>query len=126
MKGRCGERRLLHVHDHLCAAPRQSPRAVAPSLATGYSASGPMLRVGVDVGGTHTDAALLQGDEVLKSLKVTTTVPCDAGVAESIRQVLAASGASPPAVAAVMIGTTHFINALLQRRGLAKVLAMGH
>ena len=33
-----------------------------------------MLRIGIDVGGTHTDAVLLDGDEVVASTKALTSV----------------------------------------------------
>lgn len=52
-----------------------------------------MLRIGVDVGGTNTDAALLRGSQVLATIKTGTTADVTAGVAAAIRAVLAAGGA---------------------------------
>lgn len=48
--------------------------------------------------------------------KTTTTADVFSGVIYAVRQVLTVTN-----VAAIMIGTTHFINALIQRRNLSKV-----
>lgn len=79
------------------------------------------LRIGVDVGGTNTDAALLRGAAVLATVKAPTTEDVTGGVAEAIRAVLAAAGVSAAGVGAVMIGTTHFLNAVVEGRRLARV-----
>ncbi len=79
-----------------------------------------LLRIGVDVGGTNTDAALLRGTEVLATVKTATTADVTGGVAAAIRAVLAAEGMTGTAVGAVMIGTTHFLNALVERRHLQR------
>ena len=78
-----------------------------------------MIRIGIDVGGTNTDAVLLRGDTVLATAKQPTTEDVTAGVVHSLRLVLQQSGIAPAAVEAVMIGTTHFVNAVVQRRDLA-------
>lgn len=80
-----------------------------------------MLRIGVDVGGTNTDAALLRGSEVLATVKSSTTADVTSGVSAAIRTVLAEAGISAGAVNAVMIGTTHFLNAIVEGRHLEKV-----
>ena len=80
-----------------------------------------MLRIGVDVGGTNTDAALLSGTEVLATVKSATTADVTAGVAAAIRTVLAEAGIAAGAVNGVMIGTTHFLNAVVEGRHLEKV-----
>jgi N-methylhydantoinase A/oxoprolinase/acetone carboxylase beta subunit len=77
-----------------------------------------MIRVGIDVGGTNTDAALLDGFEVIRTIKTPTTEDVTSGVLEALRSLF--DGASPE-VDAVMIGTTHFTNAIVQRRELAQV-----
>ena len=46
-----------------------------------------MLRIGVDVGGTNTDAALLRGSQVLATVKTGTTGEVTGGVAAAIRSV---------------------------------------
>lgn len=79
-----------------------------------------MLRIGVDVGGTNTDAALLEGAKVLATVKSATTANVTDGVAEAICSVLSMTGLGGDAVGAVMIGTTHFLNAVVERRHLLK------
>ncbi len=82
-----------------------------------------LTRIGVDVGGTNTDAVLMQGDELLAQAKVPTTPDVTSGIETSIRAVL--GGANPDAhPSAVMLGTTHFTNALLERRRLAKTAVL--
>ncbi|WP_200911693.1 hydantoinase/oxoprolinase family protein [Mesorhizobium sp. 1M-11] len=80
-----------------------------------------MLRIGVDVGGTNTDAALLRGSDVLATVKSSTTADVTSGVATAIRAVLAQAAVDATAVNAVMIGTTHFLNAVVEGRHLEKV-----
>ena len=79
-----------------------------------------MLRIGVDVGGTNTDAALLRGNEVLATIKTGTTADVTGGVSNAIRSVLAAAGISGSEIGGVMIGTTHFLNAVVEGRHLEK------
>lgn len=80
-----------------------------------------MLRIGVDVGGTNTDAALLRGSEVLATVKTSTTADVTSGVNAAIRTVLAEAAVDAASVNAVMIGTTHFLNAVIEGRDLEKV-----
>lgn len=79
-----------------------------------------LLRIGVDVGGTNTDAALLCGKEILATVKRATSANVSDGVCAAVQAVLAQTGVAPPQVGALMIGTTHFLNALVERRGLSK------
>ena len=72
-------------------------------------------RIGVDVGGTNTDAALLDGRTVLASVKSPTTDDVLSGITNALSQV------SNDDVSAVVIGTTHFTNAVVQRRDLNRV-----
>jgi N-methylhydantoinase A/oxoprolinase/acetone carboxylase beta subunit len=76
-------------------------------------------RIGVDVGGTNTDAVIMAGRTVLAAVKAPTTSDVTAGVLEALAGVLAGSGIGRDAVAAVIIGTTHFTNAIIERRHLA-------
>ena len=77
-----------------------------------------LVRIGVDVGGTNTDAALMRGNDLVAQAKSPTTPDVTSGIAASIRGVMdaRAEGMRPEAV---MLGTTHFTNALLARQGLA-------
>ncbi len=80
-----------------------------------------MVRIGVDVGGTNTDAALLRGTEVVATVKTATTSDVTGGVEAAIRAVLAAGNLAGSEVGGVMIGTTHFLNALVEGRHLQRV-----
>ncbi len=84
----------------------------------------PMRRIGIDVGGTNTDAALLEGDHVVHSVKTPTTRDVTSGITRALSEILAGSGASAEGIGAVMIGTTHFTNAVVQRRDLIPVAAV--
>ncbi len=82
-----------------------------------------MNRIGIDVGGTNTDAVRLEDDHVRHAVKTPTTADVTSGVRTALARLLARAGAAP-AVDAVMIGTTHFTNAVVQRRHLAPVAAI--
>lgn len=79
------------------------------------------LRIGVDVGGTNTDAVLMDNRRVVAKLKTPTTENVTGGITTAIRSVLDESGAATDAIDAVMIGTTHFTNAIVERRHLQPV-----
>jgi len=81
-------------------------------------------RIGVDVGGTNTDAVLVEGARVLASAKTPTTPDVTAGVVAALRRLLAIAPGGAGPIAAVMIGTTHFTNAVVQRRDLSRVAAV--
>eukprot|EP00929_Paragymnodinium_shiwhaense_P024128 TRINITY_DN14957_c0_g1_i20.p1 TRINITY_DN14957_c0_g1~~TRINITY_DN14957_c0_g1_i20.p1 ORF type:complete len:836 (+),score=109.34 TRINITY_DN14957_c0_g1_i20:98-2605(+) len=83
-----------------------------------------MLRIGVDIGGTNTDAAVLEGNRVVASAKVPTTMDVISGLQSSLLAVLQDSCIDAASVKAVMVGTTHFINALLTGKSLAPVAIM--
>lgn len=70
------------------------------------------MRIGIDVGGTHTDAALVDGERVVATAKTPTTAEVSEGIAGALRGVLVET--DPAAVEAVMIGTTHFTNAVIE------------
>lgn len=82
------------------------------------------MRVGIDVGGTNTDAVLLEGDRVVAAVKTATTEDVTAGIVTAVRQVREAASLDPGSVEAVMIGTTHFINALVEASRLAPTAAL--
>ena len=79
------------------------------------------MRIGVDVGGTNTDAVLMDGADVVAWTKQPTTADVSSGIAAAIVTVLEQAGVSTDAVASVMIGTTHFTNALVERNKLDQV-----
>ena len=75
----------------------------------------------MDVGGTNTDAALMDGDQVLASCKQPTTNNVSDGIINAITTVLQQSGVTPAQIQCVMIGTTHFTNAFVERKNLLDV-----
>jgi len=72
-----------------------------------------MSVLGVDVGGTFTDAVFLVGDGSLRHAKV----PTSANQAQSVLAAAQAVGAEPGTVTRFRHGTTVATNALLERRG---------
>lgn len=82
------------------------------------------LRLGIDVGGTNTDAVLMRGGDVLATNKSFTTEDVKDGVVSAVRTLMASYGGDPASIEAVMIGTTQFVNAFVQRRELSPVAAI--
>ena len=76
------------------------------------------MRVGVDVGGTNTDAVLMDGASLIHAVKLPTTADVTTGIVDALRELLVELP-NTARVDAVMVGTTHFTNALLERRELA-------
>ncbi|MEA2788442.1 MAG: hypothetical protein QOG73_848, partial [Acetobacteraceae bacterium] len=83
-----------------------------------------MRRIGIDVGGTNTDAVLIDDNRVLAAVKTTTTADVLNGVRSALQQLLAQTAEGPGGISAVVIGTTHFTNAVIERRGLQRVGAL--
>ena len=79
--------------------------------------------IGIDVGGTNTDAVLLDGAAVVHAVKTPTTADVTGGITTALRELLAGLVPAGP-IDAVMIGTTHFTNAVVQRRDLTRVAAI--
>ena len=75
--------------------------------------------VGVDVGGTNTDAVLMDGQRLVSAAKVPTTGDVTGGIVAAIGELLKPDIATD-SIDAVRVGTTHFTNALLERNGLAR------
>jgi N-methylhydantoinase A/oxoprolinase/acetone carboxylase beta subunit len=78
-------------------------------------------RLGIDVGGTNTDVVLMHGREVVATAKSFTTADVRSGVINAVTMILDQAGEHRSEIGAVMIGTTQFVNAFVQRRGLAPV-----
>src|SRR6266540_4248819 len=83
-----------------------------------------MRRIGIDVGGTNTDAVLLEGDRVAHAVKTPTTADVTTGIERALARLVEESRVDRRGVDAVMIGTTHFTNAVVQRRDLTPVAAI--
>lgn len=67
------------------------------------------------MGGTNTDAAVVDGHTVVEALKTPTTDDVVSGVERAL------DGVDHTDVGAVIVGTTHFTNAVVQRRDLNQV-----
>ncbi|MDF1790543.1 MAG: hydantoinase/oxoprolinase family protein [Thalassobaculaceae bacterium] len=83
-----------------------------------------MRRIGIDVGGTNTDAVLVDGSTILGAVKTATTDDVTSGVRTALKDLAAAVGEAITGAGAVMIGTTHFVNAVVQRRRLNRAAAL--
>jgi N-methylhydantoinase A len=78
--------------------------------------------LGVDVGGTFTDAVLVDGERLHTAKAPSTPSDQSEGVAVAIRAVLEAAGAEAAAVRRFAHGMTVGTNALLERRGARTAL----
>ena len=80
------------------------------------------LRIGIDVGGTNTDAVLLgaAGELLARTKTPTTEDPID-GIAKALGAVV---GTHASEVSTVSLGTTHALNAILRRRELGRVAVL--
>jgi N-methylhydantoinase A/oxoprolinase/acetone carboxylase beta subunit len=76
-------------------------------------------RIGIDVGGTNTDAVLIAGEDVRAWAKHPTTEDITSGIMAALNDVLAEADDDP--IQAIMIGTTHFTNAVVRRKELAPI-----
>ena len=79
-----------------------------------------MRTIGIDVGGTNTDAVLVEGNKVVKACKTFTTEDVISGVKKSLETLMQDMPKENLNISAVMIGTTHFVNAVIQRKHIAK------
>jgi N-methylhydantoinase A/oxoprolinase/acetone carboxylase beta subunit len=80
------------------------------------------LRIGIDVGGTNTDAVVLDDRQVVAATKVPTTEDVTSGIVSALSDVL--RDVDPHEITSVFIGTTHFINAIAEGRELERVAAV--
>ncbi|MBI9108489.1 MAG: hydantoinase/oxoprolinase family protein [Spirochaetales bacterium] len=79
-------------------------------------------RLGIDVGGTNTDAVILdENNKVVAKCKEATTSDISTGITKAVKHVLKESGINPSDIADAMLGTTHATNAIVERKGLSKV-----
>jgi hypothetical protein len=120
-------RRLPHNGGALPIAESQlaSPRR---RVATGYGMERDLnevnRRIGIDVGGTNTDAVLMEGNTVAAAVKRPTTADVSSGVVDAVEALLGQKSAQALDIRSVMIGTTQFINAFVQRKNLSRIAAV--
>src|SRR5215831_6802179 len=83
-----------------------------------------MRRIGIDVGGTNTDAVLLEDGRVAHAVKAPTTEDVTGGIVNALRRLSEHPEVARGPIDGVVIGTTHFVNAVVQRRNLSRVAAI--
>jgi N-methylhydantoinase A/oxoprolinase/acetone carboxylase beta subunit len=83
-----------------------------------------MRRIGVDVGGTNTDAVLLANGHVIHAVKTPTTDDVTTGIMTALAELALHPAVARSAIDGVVIGTTHFVNAVVQRHDLSQVAAV--
>lgn len=84
-----------------------------------------MYKLGIDVGGTNTDAVLVDDrDQVVAAVKRPTSGDIYTGITEAMAAVLAESGVAPERVGRAMLGTTQCTNAIVERRHLAPLAVL--
>lgn len=82
------------------------------------------MRIGIDVGGTNTDAVLMRGQTVLGAVKTPTTPGVTDGIVTALENLIQETSLDTEQVQAVMLGTTHFTNAIVERKRLTPTAAI--
>lgn len=81
-----------------------------------------MYKLGIDVGGTNTDAVLIDENlDVVAAIKNPTSGDIYEGIMGAVDAVLAESGVDPAEIGQAMLGTTQCTNAIVERKGLAPI-----
>ena len=81
-----------------------------------------MYKLGIDVGGTNTDAVLIDENlHVVASIKQHTTANIYDGILNAVRAVLEQSGIDRREIRQAMLGTTQCTNAIVERKNLAPI-----
>lgn len=81
-----------------------------------------MYKLGIDVGGTNTDAVLIDEKlQVVAEIKHPTTGDIYDGILGALREILEVSGIDRSEIAQAMLGTTQCTNAIVERKNLAPI-----
>jgi N-methylhydantoinase A/oxoprolinase/acetone carboxylase beta subunit len=81
-----------------------------------------MHKLGIDVGGTNTDAVLIdENRKVISSAKSPTTPDVYSGILAAIDGVLKGADIDKSQISQAMLGTTHCTNAIVERKNLSKI-----
>jgi len=114
-----------HHHFHSAISPSIPLQESIGEGGSEFMAEDVLLRLGVDIGGTNTDAVILKGDQVVGWYKAATTDPVTDGLNEAIQGVIHKAqedhGVKLKDIKLSMLGTTQFVNAVVQGEGLARV-----
>ncbi|MGB6441756.1 MAG: hydantoinase/oxoprolinase family protein [Thermoplasmata archaeon] len=80
------------------------------------------FKIGIDVGGTNTDSVILdRSNRLVAKAKSPTTPDVTSGIQRSLELVLGKFREDRRRIRYCMLGTTHAINAILERKGLDRV-----
>ncbi|MFJ7699676.1 hydantoinase/oxoprolinase N-terminal domain-containing protein [Lysinibacillus fusiformis] len=81
-----------------------------------------MYKIGIDVGGTNTDAILLDhNSQLIYSVKSPTSLDIKSGIEQSLQQLLQGANIDKSKITHAMLGTTQCTNAIVERKKLARV-----
>ena len=81
-----------------------------------------MYKLGIDVGGTNTDAVLIDEERrVVAEIKNPTTGDIYEGIMGAVRTLLDQSRINRTEIRQAMLGTTQCTNAIVERKNLARV-----
>ena len=79
-------------------------------------------RIGIDVGGTHTDAVILdEAYNTISEVKTPTTEDVSSGIYKAMKEVVASAAVPVEQINYAMLGTTHCTNAIVERKRLNRV-----
>lgn len=81
-----------------------------------------MYKLGIDVGGTNTDAVLIDENlQVVSEIKNPTSADIYNGIVGAVRKILEISGVERSEISMAMLGTTQCTNAIVERKNLAPI-----
>lgn len=81
-----------------------------------------LFKLGIDVGGTNTDAVILDENlKVISNIKTHTTKDIESGINNAIHEVIKQSNIDVKSISEAMLGTTQATNAIVERHNLGKV-----
>ncbi|GIN93587.1 hydantoinase subunit beta [Siminovitchia terrae] len=81
-----------------------------------------IYRIGIDVGGTNTDAVILDEDfNVIGETKTPTTEDVSSGIYKAMKEVINSSNVPLSDIKYAMLGTTHATNAIVERKRLNSI-----
>jgi len=79
-------------------------------------------RLGIDVGGTNTDAVLLnEQGRIVSMIKTPVTPDVIGGISHAVQRLLDRTRIPPQNITYAMLGTTQITNAIIERKGLTRV-----
>lgn len=81
-----------------------------------------MYKLGIDVGGTNTDAVIIdENNTIIADIKKPTSGNIYDGIVDALRTVLEVSGIDKSMISRAMLGTTQCTNAIVERKNLAPI-----